>query len=168
MEDEILDYNWVMSHEVPLKEKEGTLFQEYFNEESLILAAAMLQDNKIDYHLKVDNPESKTFGNLVHELHINENELERANALLELLLNEDQNYPVKRYRNHSLSSLELILEENENVYTDTLVKMELNRRGVQLVKPEVEAKYLVPLIIYISILLIIFLIVQFINEIISL
>ncbi len=122
MEDEILDYNWVMSKEIPLKEDEGTLFQQYFNEDSLVLTAALLHDDNIDNHVKVDNPERKDFGNLIHAIHINEEEFDRANELLELLLNEDQKYPIKKYLNTSLSALEYMLEENENVYVDTLVK----------------------------------------------
>lgn len=160
MEDEILDYNWVISHEIPLKEEEATLFQEYFNEESLILAAAMLHDNNIEYHIKVDNPESIEFGNLLHELHINENEITRANELLELLINEDEKYPIKKYTDYSLSSLEFILEENENVYIDTLVKIELKKRGVAIDPPEQEAKSLVSFLIIISILFIIILVFQ--------
>ncbi len=167
MEDEILDYNWVISKEIPLKKEEATLFQEYFNEDSLILAAAMLHDNKIEYYIEVDNPESKSFGNLVHEIHINENELEHANELLKLLLNEDQKYPIKKYYNNSLSSLELILQENEDVYTDTLVKMELKRRGVELDIPEEEIKDIAPIIVIISILLILFIGYQFLKELVS-
>lgn len=121
MEDKILDYNWVISHKLPLKEEEGTLFQKYFNEESLVLASAMLHDNNIVYRINVDNPERTDFGNLIHEIHINEDELENAIELLELLLNENPDYPIKRYSNSSLKSLELLLEGNENVYIDTLV-----------------------------------------------
>ena len=165
MEDEILDYNWVISKEIPLKKEEATLFQEYFNEDSLILAAAMLHDNNIKYHIEVDNPESKSFGNLVHEIHINENELERADELLDLLINEDEKYPIKKYLNYSLRSLESILEENENTYIDTLVKIELKRRGVELESPEKEdAENLASIILFFSIIFIIFLVFQFLKE----
>ena len=164
MEDEILDYNWVISHELPLKEEEVTLFQQYFNEESLVLAAAMLHDNNIVYRINVDNPERTNFGNLIHEIHINEDELENANELLGLLLNEDPDYPIKRYSNSSLKSLELLLEENENVYIDTLVKIELKKRGVVLTKPADEAKDLIPIIMMVSILLIGFVLYQFVKE----
>ena len=165
MEDEILDYNWVISKEIPLKKEEATLFQEYFNEDSLILAAAMLHDNNIKYHIEVDNPESKSFGNLVHEIHINENELERADELLDLLINEDEKYPIKKYSNSSLKSLESILEENENTYIDTLVKIELKRRGVELESPEKEdAENLASIILFFSIIFIIFLVFQFLKE----
>jgi len=136
MEDEILDYNWVISKEVPLKKEEATLFQEYFNEDSLILAAAMLHDNDIKYHIEVDNPESKNFGNLLHELHIDESQLTRANELLELLINEDEK----------------------------LIKMELKRRGFELDPPEEEAKDLVSNIVIISIFFIFFVGYQFLKE----
>ncbi len=167
MEDEILDYNWVISHELPLKKEERTLFQQYFNEESLVLVAAMLHDNNITYHVKIDNPESKKFGNLIHEIHLNEENLEKANELLRLLLDEDQNYPIKRYLNTPLRSLQFLLEENENVYTQALVKMELKRRGVEIPEPEEGAKDLIPFIILVSTVFILLLIYQFLKEVTS-
>ena len=160
MEDEILDYNWVISHELPLKKEEGTLFQQYFNEEALVLTAVMLHDNNIEYRVKVDNPERKKFGNLIHEIHIKENDFEKAHELFELLVNEDEKYPIKKYWNHSLSSLELLLEENENVYTDTLVKMELKRRGAELTPLKEETKGVTQDIIILSFVIIVYLIHQ--------
>jgi len=124
-----------------------------------------LHDNNIPYHIEIDNPENKNFGNLLHELHIDENELERANKLLELLMNKDQRYPIKKYLNYPLESLELLLEENEDIYTDTLVKMELKRRGVKLESTEKDdTESGIKLVIYISIMLILFLVYQFLKE----
>ena len=165
MEDEILDYNWVISREIPLKKYEATLFQQYFNEESLILAAAMLHDNNIKYHIKIDNPERKKFGNLIHEIHINEKELEKANELLELLINEDKKYPITRYKGFDLILLNQLLAENENIYNDALIKIELKKRGVELTPPEEGATGVVKLFIFLSIVLFIFLVVQFLIEI---
>lgn len=171
MEDEILDYNWVISKEIPIKETEGTLFQQYFNEESLILAATMLYDNRIKYHIKVDNPEENIIENLVHEIHINEEDLERAHELLELLQNKDQKYPIKKYWNYSLHSLEMLLEENENVYVDTLVRMELTRRGINLEDdsnfPEEEnSSFMINILIFLSGAILLYIFIQFILEII--
>lgn len=164
MEDEILDYNWVISHEIPLKEDEGTLFQQYFNEDSLILSAAMLHDNNIEYHIEIENPENKNFGKSVHRIHINEDKLEKANELLGLLINEDEKYPIRKYLNTPLSSLETVLEENENVYVETLIKIELKRRGIELTTEEGGSNFLVSFIIFLSVVSIIILIFKAIEE----
>lgn len=152
MDDEILDYEWVTNHETSTKIIGATLFQQYFSEESLILATAMLYDNDFDYHVNVDNPERKEFGNLVHEIHIHEDDLDKANKLLGLLINEDLNYPIKKYQNNSLESLQFLLDENQNVYIETLVKIELKRRGIELTPPEEEEKGLSFIILFISII----------------
>ncbi|MFK8008858.1 MAG: hypothetical protein AB8H03_21030 [Saprospiraceae bacterium] len=154
----------IKPQESPIKEEEAIIFQEYFNEDSMILTIAMLHDNNIKYHIKVNNTENKNFGNLLHEIHINQNELEHANNLLKLLVNEDEKYPIKKYNNHSISSLKSLLEENENIYDNTLVKMELKRRGVELDPPEEEARDFVSIVVFISILFLIFLGYQFLKE----
>jgi len=135
--DDILDIDWVLSHETQIEEKETTLFLECASEDLLLIGSAMLYENKIPFKVKLPKTKKPTYFTAhFQEIHIHEKDFEKANTLLELLLDESLDYPKRLSKNYQDEGLKMIIEVEENPYREILIKIELKRRGIEFTKNE--------------------------------
>ena len=136
--DDILDFDWVLSHETQIEEKEATLFQQCVSMDLLLIGSAMLFENNIPFQIKDHKPNNEDPLHLgqIREIHVNEKDLEKASKLLDQLLNKSSAYPKKIPHYYLDSELTTMLELNSNPYKEILIKTELERRGIYLESKE--------------------------------
>lgn len=129
MEDEILDYNWVISKEVEIADADSVLLQKFLSDDALILGASILKDNEIYFHVKNADEQNDNPWKRVNGLFVHKDNFENAKGLLEMIYNEDVNYPNSIYKNYSKDELLLKHLETDDLYRAAMIKIELKRRG---------------------------------------
>lgn len=134
MKDEILDYEWVTSHETMIEEAEATLFQQCISLDNLLATCGMLVDKNIPYQIIAKENDSSSAWNTITEVHIEEKNLEIGTMFLDLLMKRDSTYPNHEFRNYTAYELQRLyeLDENSNPYKQALIEIELKRKGINI------------------------------------
>ncbi len=82
MEDEILDYNWVIAHKIKLPPENSELLLQCINMDTLIATCSKLKFHQIDYEISELEEGLPNGWNKIYEIYVESNQIEAAVELL--------------------------------------------------------------------------------------